>query len=65
LQLIESAIFFLLISDVLSNQLFVATYRRDKISSRPEMLSDKISLSAELVPSDLYGTFAFDKPDNL
>jgi hypothetical protein len=60
LQLIESTIFFFLVTYVFSDNLLISTHCRDKIPSCPEMLSYKIPLPTKIIPRYRNGTFAFD-----
>jgi hypothetical protein len=49
-QLVYQSVFRFLVPDVLPNDLLISTHRRNKISSRPEVLANEISLPARIHP---------------
>ncbi len=59
-QLIQPFIFLLLVPDVLSNQFLVAPYCGHEVSSRPEMLSDKVLLPFSVHPRQMNSALPFD-----
>ena len=63
--MLETAILFLLISDVFPDRFFILADRRDPVASYPEVLSPKIRPTTQIVPGYVDGTLPFDVPNNL
>jgi len=65
LQLIQAPILSLLVLDVLPNHLLIPTHRRDKVPSRPEVLTNEIPLSLPVYPGNMDSTLPLDVPYHL
>ena len=63
--MLQSLIFALLVANVLTNQRFVSTHRRDDISPRPKVLPDKIAFSLTVDAGEVDSTCALEVPHYL
>src|SRR5262249_11632969 len=63
--LIEALVFFLLMPNVLSYQRLISPHRRNEISTRPEVLTDEISLPLSIHPRYVDRALALDEPHHL
>ena len=63
--LIDALVFRFLMPDVLAYHLFVSTYGRDEIASRPKVLAHEIATHAHVGACNVDRTLAFDVPDYL
>jgi hypothetical protein len=63
--LVDPAIFVSLLSKVLPDYTPIDPTRRDKIASRPEMLTGEVPLPSRIGPGDVNRTLALDVPNHL
>jgi hypothetical protein len=63
--LVQALVFRFLLPDVVTNDRLISAYRRPVISSRPEMLPDKISLLLSVHSRQVNRAFALDEPHHL
>jgi len=65
IELIDSSILMFLMPNVLPDDFFIPTHRRDEVAACPEVLSHKASLSLSLPTRNVNRAFPLDEPNYL
>jgi len=64
-QLVDPAIFLLLIADVFPYRFFVPTDGGNMVATSPKMLSGEVAPMPQIITGYVNRTFALDEPNNL
>ena len=64
-ELLDSLVLGLLVADVPADDCFVSPYGRDEVATRPEMLSNEVTLPIHERSRDVDRALALDEPDDV